>query len=328
MNKTSLLSIAVSASALLALAPWAMSQPPGGIPGAAPGASGGRGGGQRGSAVQYDDNDNTGFQSLFDGKSLNGWEGAPGMWDIKDSAIHIDTACGHPTGTTYIYWTGGEAADFILKYDMKGTQNVNGGMQFRSFLTAEPNAFKYPARVAAGDGGGARGGSGGGRGAGFGAAGASGRGGGGGGGRGQAQVTCATPPPATPDRASLAKWDLNGYQVDFDANNQWGGNIYEQGARGVITTPGHVLLAEPGQPVKITGTLADKATLDSWFHKDDYNHFMVIAKSNSLSTYMNGHLVMLLIDNDPAYFRASGKIAPEVESTGEYWVKNIYLKKL
>ena len=121
---------------------------------------------------------------------------------------------------------------------------------------------------------------------------------------------------------------MNGYQLDFDANNQWGGNIYEQGGRAIISTPGHVLLAEAGQPVRVLTTLADKATLDSWFHKDDYNHFMIIAKGNTLSTYMNDHLVFLMVDNDPTYFRASGKIAPEVESTGEYWVKNIQLKKL
>jgi hypothetical protein len=281
---------------------------------------------QRGSAVPYDDSDNTGFQSLFDGKTLNGWDGAPGMWDVKDGAIHIDTACGHPTGTTYIIWQGGDAADFILKYDMKGTVNVNGGMQFRSFLTEDPNVPKYPSRGGGAgrgfSGAGGRGGSG--RGAGFGAAGGSGRGGGG---RGP-QVTCAVPPPPQPDRASLLKWNLAGYQVDFDAQNQWGGNIYEQGGRAVITNPGHVLLAEPGKPVAITATLADKATLDSWFHKDDYNHFMVVAVGHTISTYMNGHLIMMLVDNDPNYFRASGKIAPEVESTGEYWVKNIELKKL
>jgi hypothetical protein len=243
---------------------------------------------------------------------------------VKDSAIHIDTACGHPTGTTYIIWQGGEAADFILKYDMKGTINVNGGMQFRSFLTEDPNTPKYPPPPGRAGGGAGRGGSG--RGAGCGAAGGSGRGGGGGG-RGP-QATCAVPPPAQPDRAALAKWNLNGYQVDFDAQNQWGGNIYEQGGRGVITTPGHALLAQPGQPVQTTATLADKATLDSWFHKDDYNHFMVVAVGHTMSTYMNGHLIMMLVDNDPNYFRASGKIAPEVESTGEYWVKNIALKKL
>jgi hypothetical protein len=316
-TNTFLMATAAGAVALMMTTPWAQSQPPGG----AAGASGRGGGGMRGSAVPFDYNDNTGFQSLFDGKTLKGWEGAPGMWDVRDGAIHIDTACEHPTGTTYIYWTGGNVADFVLKYDMKGTINVNGGMQFRSFLTEDPNSPKYPVQPGRGGGGG-RGGSGGG---GRGAAGFSGRGGGGG--RGP-QVTCATPPPAQPTREALAKWNLNGYQVDFDANNQWGGNIYEQGGRGIISTPGHVLLAEPGQPVRILSTLADKATLDSWFHKDDYNSFIVVAKGNTISTYMNDHLIMLLIDNDPNYSRASGIIAPEVESTGGYWVKNIYLKKL
>ncbi len=108
LKKTFLISIATGAGILMLTAPWASSQPPGG---AAGGSGGGRGGGLRGSAVAFDFNDNTGFQSLFDGKTLNGWEGAPGMWDIQDGAIHIDTACGHPTGTTYIYWTGREAAE-------------------------------------------------------------------------------------------------------------------------------------------------------------------------------------------------------------------------
>ena len=145
-------------------------------------------------------------------------------------------------------WKGGEAADFILKYDMKGTLNVNGGMQFRSFLTEDPNSPKYPVRGAVGRGGGGGGGGGG----------SGGGGGGGSGASGEAAVAAAGDHrlPArlrlrrSPTATALAKWNLNGYQVDFDANNQWGGNIYEQGGRGMISTPGHALLAEPGQPVK------------------------------------------------------------------------------
>src|SRR5580704_12808760 len=181
-TKAFLVSTGIGAVALtIMMAPSAFSQAPGG---AAGGSGRGGGGGMRGSAVPFEFDDNTGYQSLFDGNSLNGWDGAPGMWDVKDGAIHIDTACGHPTGTTYIIWQGGEAADFILKYDMKGTVSVNGGMQFRSFLTEDPNSPKYAGR-GGGGGGGGRGASGGGRGgsgrgAGFAAAGGSGRGGGGG----------------------------------------------------------------------------------------------------------------------------------------------------
>ncbi len=129
LTKTLMISIATGAGVLMLMAPWAASQPPGGAAGAPGGSGRGGGGGLRGSAQPLDFDDNTGFQSLFDG-TLNQWDGAPGMWDVQDGAIHIDTACGHPTGTTYIIWKGGEVSDFILKYDMKGTQSVNGGMQF------------------------------------------------------------------------------------------------------------------------------------------------------------------------------------------------------
>ncbi|HEY3840729.1 MAG TPA: DUF1080 domain-containing protein, partial [Bryobacteraceae bacterium] len=300
LTKTILATAGIGAAAFLLLAPGAQSQ--------------GRGG-----AATFDYNDNTGFQSLFDGKTLNGWDGAPGMWDIKDGAIHIDTACEHPTGTTYLIWTGGEPADFILKFDMKGTDRVNGGMQFRSFLTDDPNAQKYPVRgggfgAGGGSGRGGRGGSGrGGGGRGFSGGFAGGRGGsgrGGGGGGGGQQVACASTPPPQPSRESLAKWNMNGYQFDFDAVNQWPGNIYEQGGRSIVSTTGHAFLALPGEPVKNLTETADKATRDLWFHKDDYNQMMIIALGHTISTYMNGHLIQLLVDDDPAYFRAKGKIAP------------------
>ena len=104
--------------------------------------------------------------------------------------------------------------------------------------------------------------------------------------------------------------------------------FYEQGGRGIISMPGHAILAEAGKPVKDLGTIADKATLDSWFKKEDYNQFLIVAKGNTTSIYMNGHLTTLFIDNDPAYFRAGGKIGLEVEATGEQWARNIFLKRL
>jgi hypothetical protein len=43
---------------------------------------------------------------------------------------------------------------------------------------------------------------------------------------------------------------------------------------------------------------------------------------------LNGHLISVTIDNDKSRERASGKIGIEVESTGEIFVRNIWLKKL
>ncbi len=331
LTKTLMIPMGIGAMALVLLAPTAHSQPPAGGPGGPGGASGrGGGGGGRGRGTPFNYADNEGWTSLFDGKTMNGWDGDSKFWSIKDSSIYVAPSCEKPTGTIYAVWTGGELSDFMLKYELKGTTGINGGMQFRSYLSADQSApNRYPA--GRGGGGGGRGGSGGGGGrggsggfgaGGFGAAGGSGRGGGGG--RGP---QCANPGTA-PTSAEKVKWDLFGPQADFDGNNNFSGMFYEQGGRGIISNPGHVIYSEAGKPVLDMGTIADKATLDSWFHKEDWNQFLIVAKGNTTSIFMNGHLVTEFIDTDPAYFRPSGKIGIEVEATGEYWTRNIFLKKL
>src|SRR5215471_13179255 len=97
----------------------------------------------------YDFNDHDGWTSLFDGKTLNGWTG-DNLWKVEDGAITIESTCEKPTGTVYLVWKGGEAADFELKLEMKGTGNINGGVQYRGWIVP-PN----PGR--GGAGGGARG---------------------------------------------------------------------------------------------------------------------------------------------------------------------------
>jgi hypothetical protein len=58
------------------------------------------------------------------------------------------------------------------------------------------------------------------------------------------------------------------------------------------------------------------------------NQFLLIAKGNVSSMFMNGHLISVFIDNDPTYFRPSGKIGLEVEATGAYSTRNIWLKRM
>ncbi len=340
----------------LLMSPWASSrpsqqasQPPAGAPAA--GAPGGPGGGRRG-PPPFDFADNDGWVSLFNGENLNGWDGDTRFWGVKDGSIYVEPTCEKPTGTIYLIWQGGDATDFMLKFESKGTGNVNGGVQFRSYLTAENNVgLKYPGRggggmvanAAAGRGPGGPGAGGPGTGGPGGPAGAAGRGTGGpagaagqgpggpgsergpgGGVRGPQCANPGTPPTA----AEKAKWDMAGPQFDFDANNSYPGQYYEQSSiRGIAAPPGTVVLAEPGGR-KLLATLADKATRDSWFKKDDYNEFLLIAKGNTSTMYMNGHLISVFIDNDPGYFRPSGKIGLEVESTGAYFTRNIWLKRM
>ena len=119
-----------------------------------------------------------------------------------------------------------------------------------------------------------------------------------------------------------------GPTAPFRNANRFVGQYYEQSSsRGIAAPPGTAVLAEPGQR-KVLSTFADKAVLDSWFKKDDYNQFVLIAKGNTTTMYMNGHLMSVFIDNDPGYFRPTGRIGIEVESTGAYYTKNIWLKRM
>ena len=103
--------------------------------------------------------------------------------------------------------------------------------------------------------------------------------------------------------------------------------FYEQSGRAVIATPGYSMFGDASGSFAIA-KIADKATHDAWFHKDDWNQFVIVAVGHTTSIYMNGHLVTEFVDLDPKYFRSSGKIGVESESTGDVWVRNITIKKL
>lgn len=77
--------------------------------------------------------DEEGFVSLFDGKSLDGWDGNPEIWRVEDGAIVGQTTPEtNLKQNTFIVWRGGEVADFVLRFEYRLTGG-NSGMQYRSF---------------------------------------------------------------------------------------------------------------------------------------------------------------------------------------------------
>jgi 3-keto-disaccharide hydrolase len=101
-------------------------------PGAGSGQGrGGRGGGPRGAEPLVVD-DLTGFQSIFDGKTLTGWDGDPSFWKVANGAIVGEST---PTNAvkenTFLIWRGGEPRDFELKVQFK-INSTNSGIQIRS----------------------------------------------------------------------------------------------------------------------------------------------------------------------------------------------------
>ena len=76
--------------------------------------------------------DNEGFTSLFNGKNLDGWDGNPKFWSVRDGAITGQTTKENPTkGNTFIIWRNGKVDDFELRLQYK-IINGNSGIQYRS----------------------------------------------------------------------------------------------------------------------------------------------------------------------------------------------------
>src|SRR5205085_1849679 len=80
-----------------------------------------------------------GFEPIFDGKTLSGWEGDPKYWSVVDGAmvgqITPETVI---KSNTFIIWQGGSPGDFELKVKYRITAAGNSGINYRS--TVVPDA--------------------------------------------------------------------------------------------------------------------------------------------------------------------------------------------
>src|SRR6266571_3643956 len=80
----------------------------------------------------------SGFESIFDGKTLNGWEGDPKYWRVSDgSMVGEITPETIIKSNTFIIWRGGAPADFELKVDYRITTGGNSGINYRSVVVPD-----------------------------------------------------------------------------------------------------------------------------------------------------------------------------------------------
>jgi putative heme-binding domain-containing protein len=90
--------------------------------------------------------------SLFDGRSLAGWEGDTRFWTVEDGELVGRSSAATPLErTTYLTWTGGELRDFELTLQYRLVAG-NSGVQFRSRPAGRFNVAGYQADIADGQG--------------------------------------------------------------------------------------------------------------------------------------------------------------------------------
>lgn len=88
-------------------------------------------------------NADKGFVEIFDGKTLNGWQGDPVYWRVENGSlvgeVKPETILKR---NTFIIWRNGITTDFELKVDYRITAGGNSGINYRSEVDDMPFALK------------------------------------------------------------------------------------------------------------------------------------------------------------------------------------------
>src|SRR5882672_4676749 len=88
--------------------------------------------------------DHAGFESIFDGTSMKGWDGDPALWRVLNGALTGQSSSENPVKqNTFLIWRGGSPRDFELKLEYR-LSATNSGVQIRSVqLPAGPDIGKW-----------------------------------------------------------------------------------------------------------------------------------------------------------------------------------------
>jgi hypothetical protein len=210
--------------------------------------------------------DHTGYISLFDGKTLAGWDGQPGLWKVEDGVI-----------------VGETAPEMFPPYTFPNTFLIYRGIQYRSSAGLPP---------------------------------------------------AMGPGKGTPGRDP--RWAMVGPQADFwfpvDAKaKQWTGQLYSQNtSRGIIAWRGQVVESFEGKIPQLVGTIGGRDKLGAFVKDGAWNQYMIIARGGVILHILNGQLMAVLVDDDPASSNnVSGLFGLQIEGVPcKVSFRNLWLKKV
>ncbi len=124
-----------------------------------------------------------------------------------------------------------------------------------------------------------------------------------------------------------AKWSLAGYQDDIDgsARNKpplrHTGQNYEERGRTFLARRGEIVRVDPTAKLAVVGSLGDSQELAKFIKNEDWNEAHIIARGNTITHILNGHVMSVVLDDDTAKRRfdnlgfASGVAAPPWDET-------------
>jgi hypothetical protein len=130
------------------------------------------------------------------------------------------------------------------------------------------------------------------------------------------------------ERPDVAKWVMQGYQADIDAEQQYTGQIYEERGRTFLALRGQMSYAAPGRK-GVVASVGEGEQLKAFIKNDDWNEIHIVARGNTVIQLINGHLMSMLVDDDATARKLDGLLGIQlhVTTTGmKIEARNIRLK--
>ncbi len=288
-----MLTVTVSFALLLA-APVVLAQRPGSTPAPRPQPAAAS---RFHEPAAFDFNEHTGFTQIFDGRTLNGWDGDPAIWRVENGAMvgeSTDPRVRPPN--TYISYHGLDAGktdadktkelavshDFDLKLEVMVEHGGGTGIQYRGtvggpWIHARPN-----------------------------------------------------------EKLAQPGWRMSGPQADFwfpvdPTHEQYTGQFYSENTDlGIQAYRGQVTQSSAAAPQRLVGTVGDRHALGGYVQVNGWNQYEIIARGPVMMHILNGQLMAVFIDDDPkSSNNISGLIGIELEGTPtKISVRNIWLRKI
>jgi hypothetical protein len=229
--------------------------------------------------INFDDH--SGWQQLFDGYTLKGWDGPTDVWTVANGMIVASSTAANPTGSTYLIWTGGEPANFEFKAEMKlegeGSNNLTakGAVWPRGHSSTGTRAALDESSAVA-----------------------------------VQVIEVGLVPARVPLRVFLVR-----HRTDLRSTK-----LYAT----VRTAPA------AGEKPSLLGTFGDQDAIRGYIDVGGWNQVHIIARGNMMTYLVNGHLMSILIDDNPTMAASKGRLALQLEGRGDVKVyfRDVWLKEL
>lgn len=125
-------------------------------------------------------------------------------------------------------------------------------------------------------------------------------------------------------------WMMTGPQADFWPSQVYSGQFYSENTpMRIIAWRGQVVESYGLAKKRLMGNIGDRKALGELVKMEDWNEYTVIARGGTFIHILNGQVMAVLVDDDPASSNnQTGLFGIELESITKLYVRNIWVKKL